>query len=100
MDEITINDIGTSLQITIEESDAVVDVSAATGLGIILKSPSGVESTKSASNVTDGSDGQIQYITDADDINEVGIWSYRGRVTYSATSVFTTRRPRQFRVVK
>jgi hypothetical protein len=98
MDEITINDIGTDLQITIEDTDIVVDVSSATALAIVLKSPAGLETEKVASNITDGTDGGIHYQTLAGDIDETGIWTYRGKVTFAAGRVFHTTRPRSFRV--
>ena len=100
MDEITENDIGTDLEIDVEESDVALDVSSATALAIVLKSPAGVESTKTASNVTDGVNGKIHYLTVSGDINEVGVWSYRGKVTFSPSQIFYTRDPREFRVVE
>ena len=49
-------------------------------LSLLLKSPSGVKTTKVASFVTDGSDGLIHYLTVAADLNEAGVWKLQGKV--------------------
>lgn len=77
--EIHLNDIGTVFRATVKDkacdgTSSVLDVGAATTLNMIFKSPSGVVSTKNAVFTTDGSDGQIQYITVDGDLNEVGQW--------------------------
>lgn len=95
---ITINDLGTALQITVQEDGSAVDVSTAT-VQIELTKPSGTKETKTATFVTDGSNGQIQYVTVSGDIDETGIWSYRGIVTFSGTQVFYTTDPETFTVV-
>jgi hypothetical protein len=98
-DTISINDIGTDLQITITESGTAVDISAATAVAIMLKKPSGEEVTKTASKLTDGTDGLIHYTTVSGDIDETGTWSYRGRVTFSATQVYHSIDPQTFEVI-
>lgn len=90
MDKISINDIGTSLQIVVKESDAVVDISTATAKAIILKKPGGEEVEKAAAFLTDGTDGIVAYSTQAGDIDQKGIWSYRAKITFSAALVFHT----------
>lgn len=94
-----INDIGTSLQITVTEGGAVVDISAATSLQITTKSPDGTETTYTASLVNDGTDGIMAYATQAGDIDQAGTWSYWGTVTFSATSKFTTIDPQTFTAI-
>ncbi len=98
-DSIHINDIGTDLQITVQEGASVVDISAASTLQILLTAPSGAVKTKTATLINTGTDGQMHYTTQSGDIDETGIWSYRGRVTYSASQVYTTIDPQQFTVV-
>jgi hypothetical protein len=98
-DTISINDIGTDLQITITESGAAVDISAATALAVILKKPSGVEVTKTALLLNDGTDGVLHYTTVSGDIDETGTWSYRGRVTFSAAQVYHSIDPQTFIVI-
>lgn len=84
----TLNDLGVSIQITIEENGAVVDISTATALEIILTKPTGAQSTKTAALYTDGSDGILQYSTVSGDIDQVGIWGYQAKITFSPTQVY------------
>ena len=97
-DTITINDIGTDLQITVKEGASVVDISAAATLQILLTAPSGAVKTKTATLINTGTDGQMRYTTVSGDIDEIGTWSYRGRVTYSASQVYTTIDAQEFTV--
>lgn len=99
-DSISINDIGTSLQVNIEENDVAVDVSSATAKQIIIEKPDGTLLTKTAAFVNDGTDGKIQYTTVTGDIDQVGIWRFWGKVTFAPESVFHTADPIQFRVAR
>jgi len=98
-DYIDINDLGTDLQITLTEGGAVVDISAATALAILLTKPSGAEVTKTASLLNTGTDGILHYVTLADDIDEKGVWTYKARVTFSAERVYHSIDPQSFTVV-
>ena len=98
-DTININDIGTDLQVTITETDAAVDISTATTLQVILKKPSGPEVTKTASLLNTGTDGILHYTTVSGDIDEKGEWSYRAKVTFSASQVYHSIDPQVFTVV-
>ena len=98
-DTINIDDIGTDLQITVTESDVAVDISTSTLQEIILKKPDGTEVTKTASFINAGADGKIHYITLTGDIDQVGQWSYRAKITFSATQVFHSIDPQTFEVV-
>lgn len=62
---LTLNDIDT---------DAAADISGYTSVNVDLKPPSGDIKTKSASFVTDGTDGQIDFTLEAGDLDEVGRW--------------------------
>lgn len=82
-EEVHLGDIGTIFRATINDcttdanGDCVqtpIDLSPATTLQLIFKSPSGVVKTKTAGFTTDGTDGQIQYTTIADDLDEIGDW--------------------------
>lgn len=98
-DPFYMNDWGHLLKLTITEDDATVDISTATAKEIILKSPSGVSKTRTASFYTDGTDGILTYTTiDAvvgppavtADIDEVGEWEIQARVTFSSGKFHTT----------
>ena len=99
MDTISLGDIGTDLQITITEDGVIVDVSGATLLQIELTKPDGTVVLKTASNVTDGVNGNIHYVGQDGDIDQRKIWSYIGIVTFSASQKFHSINPKQFEVV-
>ena len=84
----TLNDLGVSLQILCTENDLFVDISAAPTQEIILKKPDGTEVAKSAAFLTDGTDGIVAYSTLAGDIDQIGIWNYRAKITFNATQVY------------
>lgn len=98
-ERLSISDLGTSLQITVKEDDAIVDISTATATDIILRKPDGTEVEKTGSLLTDGTDGIVAYSTLSGDIDQKGIWSYRAKITFSATQVYRTINPVEFRVV-
>lgn len=86
---IRVNDFGTVLRTTIKDQDnVIVDVSSASIIQIILRTPKGEFVIKIASNTTDGTNGQIQYTTIAGDIEEVGTWGFQARVKLSSTQNF------------
>ena len=82
--ELHYNDIGTTFSITVKDcisgTATPFNLSSATDLELIFNSPSGVVKTKTASFVTDGSDGKIKYITVDGDLDEVGLWRLQARV--------------------
>tara|TARA_R110002096_G_scaffold103519_1_gene227881 strand:+ start:228 stop:545 length:318 start_codon:yes stop_codon:yes gene_type:complete len=95
-DTIDIDDVGTSLRVTITEGGAVVDISAATDVEIELTKPGGTKVVKTAALLNDGTDGIIHYTTVSGDIDRKGTWSYRGIVTFSPTSKFHSIDPEEF----
>jgi len=76
IEQIHYGDIGTPLRVTLKSSqtDVAIDISDATTLQIILQKPDGTILTKDASFVTDGTDGQLQYVIQNGDLNMVGDW--------------------------
>lgn len=97
---ISLGDIGTDFQITVTEGGSAVDVSGASTLQIEFTKPDGTVETQTASLVNTGTDGLIRYITSSGDIDQAGTWSYRGKVTFSASQVFFTNNPKQFTVLE
>ena len=84
IEEIHIGDVGTTIRITIQDVDStgvssVLDVSNAT-VNIILGKPDGTSISRATSYVTDGTDGLVQYITQAGDIDLQGTWSIQVQV--------------------
>ncbi len=91
--EIHVGDIGTVFRLTIKDQDGVVvDVSSATGAGekeILFQGP-GKLVTQTAVFTTDGTDGDIEYVTVSGDISVVGEWTLQGHVILTAGEWRTT----------
>lgn len=78
--EIKLNDVGTVFEVTLMDGDAILPISAPISMIIYLKKPSGTVMAKTAVLTTDGSDGKIQYVAIAGDLDELKGWSIQGRV--------------------
>lgn len=82
--EIHVGDIGTVIRVTVNNcvsgTTTPLDISAATSTKIIFKSPSGTVKTMTAAFTTDGTDGQIEYILQAGDLDETGYWKIQSEV--------------------
>ena len=79
--EIHVDDIGTSFQMTLNECDVPVDIQAATVKEIIFKKPDKTVVTQTAEFLTDGSDGIIYYKSVSGDLDTKGTWYIQARVT-------------------
>lgn len=85
MSIIRLGDIGTRFLVVFKELDVhgvpqIVDISDATTKTVTLQDNEGTVKTKTASFLTDGTDGAIYYDTVADDLDVVGVWRIAGRV--------------------
>lgn len=74
VNEIHLGDIGTVFEITVMDGSVVVDISTATTTEFVFEKPSNATVTQTAVFVTDGTDGELEYTTVADDLDEVGSW--------------------------
>lgn len=79
--EIHLNDVGTIFELTVMDGDTIVDISLATELLILFKKPDGTVVEQTASKTTDGTDGKMQYVTIAGDLDALRVWKIQGRVT-------------------
>jgi len=84
--EIHVQDIGTILKTTVKNGTSVVDISSATTKSIILGKPDNTSSTKDGTFTTDGTDGQLQYTTITDDLDQIGWWKIQAHVVSSSGS--------------
>ena len=85
-------DIGTVFELTIKDTDeAVIDVSTAAVKYIYFQDPTGTRMRKTATFTTDGTDGKIEYVTIAGDIDEVGTWQVQGYVETSLGKFYTEK---------
>lgn len=83
--EVHKDDIGTRFELTFKDDGIVVDISSATVTKeVIFEKPDGTILTKTASFVTDGVDGKLQYVTVSSDIDVAGIWKLQGKVVLTA----------------
>lgn len=88
--QIHINDIGTELIVTIKDDGAVVDISGASTMTIVIKKPDGESLTKTASLYTDGTDGKMEYITQSGDIDQAGLYKIQGIVVLDSGTFHTS----------
>lgn len=83
-EEVHYNDIGTVILVTVKDcvsgTSTALNVSGASALQLILQSPSGSSTTKTASLNTDGTDGKIKYTSVDGDFGEVGTWKIQAKV--------------------
>lgn len=80
--EIHLNDIGTAFRLTILDCDAVaIDISSAITKEILFQKPDGTSITQTATFLTDGTDGIVQYVTIANDLDQTGKWKIQAKVT-------------------
>lgn len=74
-----------------KDTNAVVDISAATNKYMYFKRPDGTSFIKTAAFSTDGTDGYIQYVSVADDLDAVGEWLIQGFVELPTKGVATEK---------
>lgn len=88
--EIHVDDVGIVFTITIKnENNVVVDLSAATTKEFHFQKPDGSMLIRSGSFVTDGTDGGLQYMTQAGDLDQSGNWKYQIYLVISANVSYT-----------
>ncbi|MCP4263643.1 MAG: hypothetical protein GY774_39970 [Planctomycetes bacterium] len=84
LDNIVSGDYGQTIVLTVKDTDtdAAADISAyTTTIQMQISDPDGNVATETATFVTDGSNGQVQYTLTDGDIDEIGVWRIRAKVT-------------------
>jgi len=80
--EIHLGDIGTAFRLTIVDCDGqAIDVSGASVKSIVFLKPDKTTVTRPAVLFTDGVDGVIEYISVADDLDQLKTWKIQSVVT-------------------
>ena len=84
-----VNDIGTIFRVTVYDTTStggseIADISGATTKQFTFKRPDGTTFTKTAVFTTDGSDGDIQYLSVDGDLDIAGTWHLQAYVVSSA----------------
>jgi hypothetical protein len=87
--EIHYGDIGVNFNITVMNGTAVLNVSNANSISIIFQKPDGSDLIKTATLVTNGTDGNIRYTSVSGDLDQIGTWQIQAKVNFGA-SVFST----------
>lgn len=80
--EIHEGDIGTALRYTVYEDGSIVDLSTVSTKTLTLIDPNGKKLTKTLVFVTDGTDGQVQYVTITGDLSKAGAWQAQLRLVF------------------
>jgi hypothetical protein len=82
---IYVDDVGTTFRITVVEcidgADVVVDVSGQSAMDFFFKKPDDTVMQVTPVFTDDGVDGEIEYVTQAAEINLKGVWSLQAEVT-------------------
>lgn len=93
--EARVGDVGTIFRATIKDDGVVVDVSTATTKQLIFRKADGTVVAKDATFTTDGTDGKIEYATEAAVVGPpavaaflsvAGQWAYQGYIVSAAGS--------------
>lgn len=78
------NAIGVVFKLTVKEDGVIVDINSATTKQMIFTKADGVVLTKTASFLTDGTDGVLKYVSIAGDLTPAGDWQVQGRLVLPA----------------
>ena len=84
-----VNDIGTTFRVTVYDAtstggSAIANISAASTKQMIFSRSDGTPFTKTAVFTTDGSDGDIEYVSVDGDLNMAGTWHLQAYVVTPA----------------
>lgn len=94
-----IGDVGTVFETTIvDQDDLVVDISLATTKTLKFRKPDASTATKTASFVTDGTDGKLKYTTVTNDLDQAGDWKAQAVVVFTGSATQWTSTIHDFRV--
>jgi hypothetical protein len=83
-------DYGGYIEATVYDlDDEVVDLSTATALHFVFQRPDDVIVSKTASVVTDGTDGKMRYLFADGDLALSGIWEYQVVLVFSGAEFYS-----------
>ncbi len=76
-----VGEVGTIFRLVlVDELGTVINISDATTKQIKFTAPDDTEATQTAVFTDDGSDGEIEYVTEAGDLDQAGRWKYQAKV--------------------
>lgn len=88
---IAVGDVGTVWDITVKDGGAAVDISAASAMSLLFNPPGAAVVTKTPVFTSDGSDGQIKYVSQPSLFTVPGTWTLQGKIEFTGpTRAFYT----------
>jgi hypothetical protein len=88
MNNLQVNDVGTTFILTIKERDPdnpdsliVVNIAAAASMAVKFKKPDGTVISRTGTLYGSGTDGKMKYTTVSGDIDQAGRWSIQAAAT-------------------
>lgn len=97
--EVQLDSVNLAIIISVIDQDGnIVDVSSASTKNILIKKPDRTVLTKTGVFVTDGTDGKIQHLTIAGDLDQLGIYEAQGDIVVGSTDIPTV--VSKFKVVR
>ncbi len=88
--EIHVGDVGTQLIMTVKDDGAVVNISSASDLDVIIRKPDGVSYSKTGTLYTDGTDGKMSYTSITGDFADAGNYKIQGKVVLGSGTYYTS----------
>jgi len=86
-----IADVGSEIRLRVLDQDgAVVSLATASSMQIWFKKPDNTYKKEPATLLTDGTDGYLKYVFDADDLNCPGDWLAQAYVVIGALTLHST----------
>lgn len=92
--EIHVGDIGTHLVVRFMNGGVIQPVDQATVKQIKLEKPDGTGVAKTGAFVTDGTDGEVEYITLTGDLDQAGYWYIQGYVEMAGGGKWHSKKER------
>tara|TARA_Y100000296_G_C5025104_1_gene181858 strand:- start:45 stop:356 length:312 start_codon:yes stop_codon:yes gene_type:complete len=87
--EIHVNDVGTTFQLTFKDDGSVVDISSASAITIMLQGPDDATLSKTGVLVNSGTDGKAKYVTVSGDLSSAGTWKLQGKLVFASTTYYS-----------
>lgn len=84
-----VGNVGSVIQVTVRNEDAVYDISTATTKKFIFIKPTGVSVIKDAAFVNTGTDGLLKYTTLAGDLDVDGTWRIQVYIEISGKKFYS-----------
>lgn len=95
--ELHVGDIGTVITVTVNEGGSAADISTFTATkDFIIRKPDGSVVTWSASFMTDGTDGKVQYSIVNGDLDQEGWYQIEVALVDDSGNTFRSSRERMF----